>query len=415
MLIDFTFSNYRSYKSEQQFSMIADGASSHSFETNFKVCPDALSVSAIYGPNASGKSQVINAMSFMQQFVENGFTMYKPNEKINLSRFALSKKSLKAASKFEVIFTHKETLYQYGFTLDENQVLEEWLYKISANADRQSWKTVLERKYNKKSKKYEYKPASLKKTWKPRKNALSLSAAAYLEETEALNVYEWFVKYWRILGRHNEVYPSFTMKLYRDEKHKSYVEKLVQKADLGIESFFETKNPSNSLVFPENMPEEIKKTILSQNEKTINFRHKSKEEIKTTFSIDEESAGTEIYFGLVGPLIDILNKGYILVVDELERSLHPHLVDEIIGLFHDKKTNKNGAQLIFTAHNTHFMKDMNRDQLWIAEKNEFGESNITSVLSYKPRAETSFDKNYNQGRYGGIPNIIDLKIDEKKT
>ena len=410
MLIEFSVNNFGSYNEEQRFSMVADGASPLTWETGFNVCPHANIVAGIYGPNASGKSNLTKSMFWMKSFVKKGFSN-APEDEIKLNPFLLSKKSQKKPSSFEVTFIYEDTLYRYGFELDSSRVYKEWLYSISKEGQRQTWKTELEREYVPSSQSYNYKPSSLKKTWKTKRaNALSLAVAA-IEEDEKLakDIYNWFSNYWRVTN--NRIATAFTIEKLKDENYCDSINSLIKRADIGIKSFREIEiDEDESMTFPDAMPEELRQYLksISNSGKTLEFEHNSKDENYNKLILSQQSDGTRTFLGLAGPIVDVLTKGYTLTVDELDRSLHPHLVMEIINLFTDRKLNSKGAQLIFTAHNTQFMDALNRDAIWITEKNDVGESTIKSILEYKPRAETSIQKNYNMGRYGGIPHITNL-------
>lgn len=394
--------------------MTAHGESENSVQTGFNKTPYMLRCTAVYGPNASGKSNLIQALQYMNSFVEEGYTKYKPGESIKLNNFILSKKSPEEKSYFDITFIHKERLYNYGFILDSKRVHQEWLYYIQKDGSKkQTKKAILERQYNEDIGSYIYSPTSLKKKWRDvRDNALSLSTAAYDNEPEAMAVYEWFSEYLRV-AEANSIHPITTIELLGLSELQIKIKDLIKLADLGIQDFEEIEKKEIDHTFInllEKMeaPEEIRLRFKNMETRSMIFKHFSKDGDNNVLPFDEQSTGTKLMFGLAGPLIHVLENGYILIIDELERSLHPHLVEEIIKIFQSSETNKKNAQLIFTAHNTYFMNFLNRDQIWFTEKSEHGESQLIPLLDYMPRTTDTIEKYYNQGRYRAVPHITGL-------
>ncbi len=122
----------------------------------------------------------------------------------------------------------------------------------------------------------------------------------------------------------------------------------------------------------------------------------------------QESQGTKTWFNLIAPLLDVLAEGQILLFDELDASLHPQLTEKIVDLFYDVRTNPNNAQLIFTTHDTHLLQKLNRDEVWLAEKNEYGATSLTALSDFSGdavRRSMNLERNYLSGRYCGVPNL----------
>jgi AAA15 family ATPase/GTPase len=137
---------------------------------------------------------------------------------------------------------------------------------------------------------------------------------------------------------------------------------------------------------------------------------------KVTFGLEDESLGTQKLYALAGPLLEILDKGHVLVIDELDRSLHPLLCRQIIDAFHDPMLNPNGAQLIFTTHDTSLLETANfrRDQIWFTEKGADQSSALTPLSDFSPRAREAIEKGYLSGRYGGVPILSRLPIGKER-
>lgn len=149
----------------------------------------------------------------------------------------------------------------------------------------------------------------------------------------------------------------------------------------------------------------MRATLLREGLPVPRLRHRSAGERSVDFSLDEESNGTQKLFALAGPLLDVLKNGRVLVVDELDTSLHPALMRHVLGLFHDPATNPLGAQLIFTTHDTSVLDRslLRRDQVWFVEKDRAQQSRLYPLADFHPRKEESFGRGYLQGRYGAVP------------
>ncbi len=414
MFILFHLRNYRSFKEQSHFSMIASKDKEHLAHV-FKATPkiDLLKTAAIYGANASGKSNIFMALAFMKTFVQNSSKEMQANQKIAVDQFKLSQDTDAQPTSFDIDFLQEGTVYRYGFDVDQEKVHAEWLYyaphgKTVMLFERKEGKIKLGRQFSEGKDLIE----------KTRDNALFLSVVAQFNGKIAMSVLNWFSKFNVISNIDDEAFKGFTFSKLADEKFKEKVMNFLKIADLGIDSL-QTKLVR---LTPEHLPpvfsEELKKQFLNQEGISINTIHRRYDKDNKPLPpvafdlITQESAGTQRMLSLSGPLIDTLENGKILFIDELDSRLHPLLTQFIVNLFNSPDTNPHNAQLVFASHNTHFFssKFFRRDQLWITDKDRYGASSIYSLDDYKKegtkiRKDASFEKDYLIGKYGGIPYI----------
>ncbi len=420
MLVEFRVGNYRSFREEQTLSLVA--SKDTELDDN---CVDQgklrlLKAVGIYGPNASGKSNLIKALSTMQQMI---ITQAGPGEKLPVTPFKLDDKYSKEPSSFEVTFYHGEVRYQYGFTATSERVYDEWLCAYPEGYA-QTW---FERKFNKKTGKtnWDWKSKKLKGERenlknKTRDNVLFLSVGAIWNNKQLTTVYEWFSEKMRIIlpsMRSPAITIGLLMKFEKGEESKkfyhTYMKKMMQCADLGIYGIRvkTEKIDFEKVRLPSDMPEEVRDRILRdlKGKIEVEFEHQTEPTGKNvSFSYAEESDGTRRFFEIAGPWFLTIFKEMTLFVDELEASLHPHLVRELINIVQKSKVGKTGAQLIFATHDTTLLDPelFRRDQIWFTEKDKGGGTQLYSMSDYKerkPRKGEAMQKGYLAGRYGAIP------------
>lgn len=416
MLIEFKVKNYRSIKEEQTLSMVKSSAKELE-DTNTFITPEKkkpiklLSSATIYGPNASGKSNLLKAMKTMQRLVLDSDSKIKRGTKLPTTPFLLDNGTKDEPTEFEIIFVSKEVRYQYGFILNTEKILEEWLYAFP-EGPAQTW---FEREYNQDEEKTDWHFGSKfngnKKIWSEstRKNALFLSTATQLNSEQLKPVYDWFNETFHVLESTARLDPSFTYDLYGQEKYKDLINKFLNVADLDIEELKITEEEFDPSKLSEDIPDVLRNKILEdfKDKKLLDVAsvHKNIQGEDIYFDFDEESDGTRKFLAFLGPWIDTLENGNVLVVDELHDNFHPLMVRFLIELFHSKETNKKNAQLIFTSHETSVMSQeiFRRDQIWFCEKKNKA-TELYSLIEFKPRkGVTDIEKSYFSGRYGALP------------
>ena len=411
MLIEFRVANYWSIKEEQTLSLVASGGGelmdSHTFAANgFK--NRLLRSAAVYGPNASGKTNLLLAFLSMKDIVKESALEGHRGDPFPVEPFKLDSRSRKAPTQFEVVFMVQGVRYQYGFSATETSVVSEWLFAFPEGRP-QRW---FERELGKNGH-YKWKlGASLKgekQLWQKstRDNALFLSTAVQLNSQQLQPVYDWFNDTLRIIGV-GGVSPGFSAsfcKKYGSEK----VVDFLKKADLGIHNLRVKQETFGPESLPEDMPDSVKqvvKTMKGGKVYEIKTVHKSSTGDLVEFDLDQESSGTRKVFSLAGPFLESLQNGHVLCIDELHNSLHPEFVKFLVGLFNDNTTNTGNAQLIFTTHETSILnqKILRRDQIWFCEKDKNQATTVYPLTDFHPRKRVeNLELAYLSGRYGALP------------
>lgn len=423
MLIEFSVGNYRSFKEKVTFSMVAANlvAKDKNLDrTNlFEVDKDLklLKSAAIYGANASGKSNLAQALSFMKWFMINSSKETQSTEKINVEHFRLSTETESEPSFFEIVFVLDGQQYRYGFEADRDRVVSEWLFYVPKVRETK----LFERKSDRFSVSKTYKADGIQQ--KTRDNALFLSVSAQFNVKIAEKILKWSTSQLQIIsGLNDEAYLEYTVNCLMQNQNKDEIIQLIKKLDLGIGDI-EVKQieiTPESISFPSNFPDELKKWMIKNGTgqailiDTVHKKFNSEgNDISTElFNLNrQESEGTQKIFALAGPLVDVLKNGKVLVVDELDARLHPLISRAIVELFNSNETNPNQAQLIFMTHDTNLLSNklFRRDQIWFAEKNRYGATDLYSLAEYKGvRHDASFESDYIKGRYGAVPYIGNL-------
>jgi uncharacterized protein len=401
LLLQFSVKNFRSFEKEEILNLSAGKGSelrdSNTFESSQN--QHLVRSAVIYGPNAGGKSNLIRAIFFLQQFILASSTAYQEKQKIPLQPFRLNAKSQNEPSEFSIDFVCNDVRFTYHLALTEDQIIIEELYAYPKNY-RQTWFT---RKWNSSSKTYDwYQGPSFKgehKVWEQmtRANALYLSTAVQFNSEQLKPIFLWFRDQLVILlknGPIQEIYfnPDLTFQFLKDPKTAPWIHKFMECADIGIENFH---------LIEEEVPP-VKKVAVRTQHKMLD----SDQKVFFDLFLDE-SDGTQRLFSQAGGWLKALREGLVLFVDELDLHLHPNIVRYLIELFHSPKTNQKNAQLIFTTHDTSLLDSdlFRRDQVWFVQKDGKQGSRLYSLLDFKPRKGEAIGKGYLQGRYGALPYI----------
>lgn len=397
MLIQFSAENYLSLKEKIVLSMLASNDTQHMehlITTQKKAA--CLKSAVIYGANASGKSNVLNAFWFMVNYVLTSHEkqLHKPIDRIP---FKFSSETLEKPSNFEVIFTVDDIRYAYGFAVTDKKVEEEYLYYYPNG--RQA--IIFERKN---TNDYRFttdveEQMTLRERTSP--NKLYLSVASNWNYKKVVPVFEWFASC-KILTKNSiaDAYGIDAEKLYDDE-YRSAITDMLRVADFGIQSL-QIREKSNLQCLVKNEEEYINidaiHLVEDENGKSQSF----------VLNMTEESDGTNSYFKLAGIVKNVLEEGGLLVADEMDAHLHPLLMKHLVMMFNSQDYNPRGAQLIFTSHNTNLL-DLDifrRDQIWFTEKDEkCVATDLFSLYDFSVRKDTKVEKGYLLGRYGAIPFI----------
>lgn len=423
MLIQFSIKNFRTFKDKATLSFVASNYDKDTREEE-NIYRDKthnlrlLKSCVIYGANASGKSKFIEALVFMKRFVITSSKDSQKGDKIPVEPFKLNSISEKEPSEFEVIFIHKNIQYRYGFEVSNKIVISEWLYSKPKTKEIE----LFYREYQnfETHKRSFLKGNTLVKEGLIRDNALFLSVAAQFNEKTSVKIIEWFKNIGTISGVKEDGYEGYTINKAKDANFKNKILELLKAADLGIQDIQVEMLDLDKL--PSDMPKELKEFIIKKSEEDegaeflsdVLTSHKKYDDNnklvgKVNLSLDDdESFGTRKFFALTGPVLDSLENGHTLVIDELDSKLHPNLVCKIVSLFNSKEKNPKNAQLLFNTHDTNLLSSglFRRDQVWFTEKNKFGEGKLYSLADFKSedvRKNDPFEDNYIRGKYGAVP------------
>lgn len=428
MLIEMNVSNFRSFKEKQTLSMVKakgnelpDNAFTAQMSSGKSI--DLLHSAAIYGANASGKSNVLKALMTMRNIVI--FSSRKLTGKMPVTPFRLDTKSRQEPTEFEVTILIDKVRYQYGFSATEEQIYDEWLF-VYPKGKPQVW---FEREWNEEKQAYDWYFSNYltgeKQLWKKatRNNALFLSTAVQLNSEKLKLLFNWFAHTLKMTGLNSEYWNgSFTTKQCENEKNN--ILNLLKVADLGIDNIIINKRTeTDKTKIPSVILDIIKENIKDENEDEIKFEitqvysvHKDNKQNPVQFNLHtDESDGTKRFFAFAAPFLDILKNGKVVFIDELNNSLHPKLVQFLVELFHNKETNPKNAQLIFTTHDTTILSQevFRRDQIWFCEKNQNNASTLYPLSDFKPRKIfENLESSYLLGRYGALPFIQSFHLGE---
>ena len=416
MLLQFCFSNYRSFEGEGILDMRASGSNELSSHVRNNLNEKVLPVTAIYGANASGKSSVFEAFQFMALCVLESLSFSDDDKKnpykLKVDSFKFSE-SREKPSEFEINYIDKkgkkELYYNYGFKIDNSGILEEYLASntktgVKRNED---YTYIFKRERNQKL----YLDSSIEKFRENleislKEKTLLVSLGAKLNIDEFIRVRTWFINT-EVINFSNSLYGAFLENILPNNIIES------EEVRKNLVSFINSFDDSIIDIEVEKI------SAIDENDKD-NYRvftiHKSDKGTSTArISMNEESSGTKKMFSLYQTLLDVLEKGGVFFADELDIKLHPLLMRNILLTFTDKEKNSNNAQLIFTTHNTIYM-DMDllrRDEIWFVEKDNgvsklYSLDDITNEKGEKVRKDSNYEKHYLLGNYGAIPNLKNL-------
>lgn len=415
MLIQFSVKNFRSFRDQQTLSLVSgkgdEHAETHSFEPEVSGSVPLLRSAAIYGPNASGKSNLLRALLTMKQVVVNSAVASQRGEKLKVTPFLFDTRTEQEPTEFEAVFLVDDVRYQYGFSATRERVHEEWLMAFPRGR-MQRW---FNRAYDADSQDYIWemgdKLTGQKQLWQEstRSNALFLSTAVQLNSSQLQPVFDWFKNTLRVVSLDGWT-PGFTASLCEKFALKSKILDFLRAADLGVADIRVRKQEFDPRNLPEDVPASLRQSIIDElnGKEVVNLKtvHTTAQGEQVEFDFEQESDGTRKFFYLAGPWLDTLDHGYVLVVDELHDNLHPHMVRFLVDLFHDSRTNPKNAQIIFSTHETSILSQdvFRRDQIWFCEKDETQASRLFPLTDFSPRKGLeNLERSYLGGRYGALP------------
>lgn len=421
MLLEFSVGNYLSFQEKKTLSLVASSISDYK-ETNVFISQKhtILKGAVIYGANASGKSNFIRAMSTMKRIVMFSFNQ-SSTKSLDVTPFMLNTETENSPSYFEILFDILGVRYRYGFEVTDKEVESEWLYESKKKAE----KLLFIRQGEGIEVSSSYKEGQNLED-KTRNNALFLSVVDQFNGVIAKRIMKWFNNFIAISGLTHENYELVTFKMLDNKSTAKQLGDFYDKLDLGFDGLSIHKDKFDPKRISEDTPEAFVKLLIKDLEGAYRFKittlhkkfdHKNRTISDVEFDMrSQESAGTNKVFNISGPIFEVLHEGGVLIIDELDSSLHPLMTLAITQLFNSEKENTKNAQLIFTTHDTNLFSygKYRRDQIYFIEKDKYGASDLYSLVEYreedggKIRKDRSFENDYIQGRYGAIPYIGDI-------
>ncbi|MBB5955684.1 hypothetical protein FHS29_002265 [Saccharothrix tamanrassetensis] len=424
MLRSFRLSNHRSFRDEQELSLIPAYARD----------PQAVPVVAIYGANASGKSNLLDGLSFMAEAVRDSFGKWSPTGGIPRRPFRLDRSSDRPSA-FVAELVEGGVRYVYGFEVDDERVRSEWLYSYPEKRKRVVFeREVDEMKFGTTVGDARAKLEVLEGMLRP--NSLFLSLAGQASLTLPAAVHRWFTE--KLVFRLTGLGPDeMAMKqvVMGDASRRRRFADLVKAADLGVSALVvsyshplpaavEAKSAQNIDIDWDIIEEALDDVVEDPGERRhllsalrraldadgrIGLRHGGGE----VFGLNDESAGTRAWLGLLPVALAVLENGGALVVDEIDASLHPQLTARLVALFRDPDANPAAAQLVFTTHDASLLSPalgeqvLERDEIWFVQKDQDGVSELYPLTDFHPRKEgENLERRYLGGSYGAVPNLM---------
>jgi len=402
MLIEFTVGNFRSIAEKVTLSMIAapikSGSHAEFLDTQNVIRIDdklsLLKIVAIYGANASGKSNILKALVAMGEYMhfsiiaeEMGVHPYEP--------FLLREGEKNAVSHFELVFLLEEVQYRYGFEVSASRVEKEWLYFVPKTREA----LLFERD------KDSIKIGSMFKGAKglePRvtEKALFFTVASKFNVKIAKSIFDW-TEGFPAMSSNENLESLITIQCLENTEDCTDVIEFIKQLDLGISDI----EVSTVMRKNKDADEQERKLYVVETVHRI-YDQQGQQTGTTKLNMRRhESEGTQKLFAMAGKIVTVLKNGHILALDEIDAKLHPALTRKLVELFHSSETNPKNAQLIFATHDINLLdnKLMRRDQIWFAEKKRNGATDLYSLAELKVRNDAPYEKDYIEGRYGAIP------------
>lgn len=437
MLRSFRVANHKSIRDEQELQLMP------AYDKTKPVVP----VVAIFGANASGKSNLLDALRYMQTAVLTSFAAWQPGSGVPRRPFRLDPEVADQPSFYAVEILVNGVRYSYGFEVDDTRVREEWLHAYPHSRRR----VIFEREGDKirfGSTLDDSRARSEVLTELTRDNVLFLSVMALNDVAEVKGIYQWFLTGLR--STDDAQITETHLRSWLTEEDRPLIVELVRAADLGITDIavpqpatevvltaefvnkliesgvVEEPSPGKKVLVGDfvepfrvrntaALQQALKAEARAQTPTQVRFHHGAK---GATLLLEEQSAGTRSWIHLVCHTLDVLRDGGVLVVDEVDASLHPHLTARLINLFRDDETNPAGSQLIFTTHDATLLDDevLARDEIWFVEKDaDSGATRLYSLSDFHPRKSENREGRYLAGSYGAVPVLTEYRFRKAMT
>ena len=446
MLLRFGVANHRSIRDYQELLLSASGR----IKREGLVIPvptlneAAVPIVSVYGPNASGKSNLIHAMDEMRRAIDQSHKALDTTDRIRRAPFRLDDASEAEPTRFDCTFTvdgryaedrgsaPPESVYEYGFEYTATEFRREWLYRI-VRKERQSTQLLFERETRngevrvRTGSRLPGENRTIANLTRP--NSLFLSAAAQNNHPLLTELHRYFVERWVFVPEGEAMHETSIVERLADYEHLEHLVELINQADVGI-SRIDVKDdksgedgfgPIRDIVqmmaerFSDldedgSMRESLSEKIRFR--KQLRFIHHTSEGGARTLGYGSQSKGTRTLISLLIPALEALSRGSLLVIDELDTSLHPDLARAFVSLFHKEDSNPRGAQLVFSTHDVTLLGSglIRQDEIWVTDKSRDGVSGFTPLTDFRLRSRDDLEKGYRHGRFGGVPAADDFLV-----
>jgi hypothetical protein len=409
MLLRFGVTNHRSLRDPQEVCLVASPLDDNT--TGLIACRHApgnrlLPTVVVYGPNASGKSNLVSAIQWMRSVVLYSHSYGEPDGGIERMAFALDPTITLAPSHYEIDFIADNVRYHYGFEATNDAFTAEWLFTYP-NDRRQALfeRDAMQFRFGRNLKGRNQVISEL-----TRPNSLFLSAAAQNGHEELTKISRYFQNMVVDESSHHELTEylaerSFGNRIIRFLRAAGtgVIDYRLKDVDLSAGSHHVTTNFDSLMSKYLNTPFHRIRSL--EQRVDVQLTHQGARDEPVYFELSQESEGTQRLLGLLAPAFRALDIGALMVVDELDASLHTHACELLIALFSSPKTNPKGAQLLATTHDTNLLRSshLRRDQVWLTEKDSEGATHLYPLTDFRTRKSDNLERGYLQGRYGAIP------------
>ena len=422
VLLAFRAENVRSFKDGIELSLLATALAEKQYVRRVPwraggSLVHVLPVAGAFGANGSGKSNLLKVMDDMRRLVLGSFRSGVPGGGIPRWPFRLDEQSPHLPSRYEVNIVLNGVRHEYGFELDNDQVLQEWAHyyprgKAALLFHRQGEDVRLGAAH---------RPRSRAVLNLLRPNALFLSTAAAIDHAVLSPLYRWFGQNLRLAEADSRLSRQvLTAEMLDDGPRREAVLHLLRAADLGI---IDVRKQAPDPAMQDKIRRVMHIVMGTEDESGhdptpaptdfreltgVNLVHRGAAADVELDNVDE-SLGTLVWFGLAGPVIESLTTGSVLLADELDASLHPDLVAQLVRLYQNPNTNPRHAQLLFNSHDTSLLggaveeRLLGRDQVWFTQKLNDGRTELYQLIDFEPRKQEAVGRRYLDGWYGAKP------------
>lgn len=426
VLLAFRAANVRSFKDPFELSMRAGTMSNKGVVRQVKTLdssqPTAVLPSAgLYGANGSGKTNVLRIMHDMRSHVLNSFRSGNPAGGVTRHPFLLDSAQRQLPSRFEIELILEGVRHEYGFEADDASYTSEWAHHFP----RGRRALLFSRTVDQIELGTEHRAKGRAAVELLRPNALFLSTAAAAAHPGLTPLYNWFSRNLILAdARTRALRQGYTTGILANDNRRSGVLDVLRLVDAGV-------TDATKLTMDPVMRERVRRAIRIMNGQEgetdsgdetplpdlgVRLVHKTADGEPVEFNIEDESLGTLVWFGVVGPVVDALADGCVFLADEIDASLHPHISRQLVRVFQSPLTNPYRAQLIFNSHDASLLGDsdeqiLGRDQVWLVDKGSDGASHLTQLSSLKARRDAAIGRRYLAGLYGAVPALSDENVD----